>query len=33
MPYYTIINGQKHDASLIINARFRVRKQGDGRIF
>jgi hypothetical protein len=32
MPYYTIINGQKHDASLIINARFRIRKQGDGRI-
>lgn len=30
--YYTYIDGQRYDSALISNARFRVRKQGDGRI-
>jgi len=30
--YYQIIDGERYDASLIRNARFRTRKQGDGRI-
>ena len=30
--YYEYINGQRYDASLIRNARFRTRNQGDGRI-
>ena len=32
MAYYTIINGRRYDRSLIINADFMTRSQGDGRI-
>ncbi len=32
MPYYLFIGGQRYDASLINNAKFRTRGQGDGRI-
>ena len=30
--YYTYIDGQRYDSSLLSSARFRIRKQGDGRI-